>query len=74
LPKRWLIGNNGCHFGRDFSQCSGVKKSVDKPANHQPHAAKKDAVEDVPAESTSGVPRVSRRSLNRFFKSPGLRD
>jgi hypothetical protein len=51
-----------------------VKKSVDKPANHQPHAAKKDAVEDVPAESTSGVPRVSRRSLNRFFKSPGVRD
>jgi hypothetical protein len=74
LPKRRVIGNNGCDFEQDSSQCGGVKKSVDKPANHQPHAVKKDAVEDVPAESTSGVPRVSRRSLNRFFKSPGLRD
>jgi hypothetical protein len=41
LPKRRLIGNNGCHFERGFSKSSRPKKSVDKPANDQPHAAKK---------------------------------
>jgi hypothetical protein len=30
LPKRRLIGNNGCHFEQDSSHNAGVIKSVDK--------------------------------------------
>ena len=41
LPKRHIIGNNGCYFERDLSQGGDVRESVDKATIFLPHAAKK---------------------------------
>jgi hypothetical protein len=41
VPKRLLIGNNGCYFELNLSRFGNAPKSVYKPTKNQPPAAKK---------------------------------